>query len=246
MNTATVVDYLVDWLRLQVSQAGKKGLVFGVSGGVDSAVVAVLAQKAFPEECMALLMPCQSNLDDLLHGQLLVEQFNIPYRILELDNAYKLLCTQYESYLKLEGDRGQLLRANIKPRLRMTTLCYSAQARDYLVAGTSNKSEWSVGYCTKYGDNAVDIQPLADFYKSEVYELARYLDIPEVIMDKPPSGGLWFGQTDEGEMGVTYNAIQQYFSGQGGDPESISRIEKMVQVSEHKRHLPPVAIIPRD
>lgn len=246
MNTATVANYLVDWLRQQAGQAGKSGLVFGVSGGVDSAVVAVLAKKAFPEHCMGLLMPCQSSLDDLLHGQLLVEAFNIPYRILELDNAYKLLCTQYESYLKLDGHQGQLLRANIKPRLRMITLYYSAQARNYLVTGTSNKSEWSVGYYTKYGDNAVDIQPLADLYKSEVYELAAYLGVPEVIINKAPSGGLWTGQTDEGEMGVTYDQIQQVLAGQGGEPETIARIEKMVQVSEHKRHLPPVARVPRD
>jgi NAD+ synthase len=189
MKAEAVVEHLVNWLREKVRSAGASGVVFGVSGGVDSAVVAAIAKRAFPDNCMALLMPCESNLNDLIHGQAFVEEFNIPHRIVDLDNSFSLLSTQLGSYIKHEGLKGKLLRANIKPRLRMLTLYYSAQARNYLVLGTSNKSEIMVGYATKYGDTAVDLQIIGDLVKKEVYELARYLQIQAAIINKAPSGG---------------------------------------------------------
>lgn len=245
MNTEGVVEHLVNWLREQVKEAGASGVVFGVSGGVDSAVVAAIAKRAFPDDCMALLMPCESNYEDLLHGQVLVEEFDIPYRIVDLDNAFNLLSAQLGSYIKPEGSPGKLLRANIKPRLRMLTLYYSAQARNYLVLGTSNKSEIMVGYATKYGDNGVDLQLIGDLVKKEIYELAGYLQIPALIIDKAPSGGLWEGQTDESEMGITYQQLDEYITTGQGEPDIIKQIENMMQKSEHKRNLIPVARIPR-
>ncbi|QGT99920.1 NAD synthetase [Candidatus Syntrophocurvum alkaliphilum] len=246
MNAEHVVNYLVNWLREKVKDAGASGVVLGLSGGIDSAVVAAIAKKAFPDDSIALLLPCESHVSDLMHAQLLAEEINMRYRIVELDNAYKLLLTQYESYIKLDGEKGRLLRGNIKPRLRMTTLYYSAQARNYLVLGASNKVELMVGYSTKYGDNAVDIQLIGDFLKREVYELAYYLNIPQVIIDKPPSGGLWKGQTDEGEMGVSYEELDRYIEYGTGSPEVIEKIEKMITSSEHKRRQPLIAKIPRD
>lgn len=246
MKPEAVIQHLVYWLRRKVGEAGAAGVVFGMSGGVDSAVVAVIAKKAFPNNCLALFLPCKSDINDRIHSQQLAEEFDIPYRVVELDNAYNLLLTQFESYLKLEGHRGRLLRANIKPRLRMLTLYYSAQARNYLVLGTSNKSELTVGYFTKYGDNAVDLQPLGDLLKREVYELARYLQIPDAIIKKPPSGGLWLGQTDEEEMGVTYEQLDNYIACKEGDPGIITKIEKMISASEHKRQMPPIAIVPSE
>lgn len=109
---------------------------------------------------MALILPCESQVTDRLDSQMFLEEFNIPYRIVELDNVYKLLLTHLQSYIKMEGSRGRLLRANIKPRLRMIALYYSAQGRNYLVLGTSNKSELNVGYSTKHGDAGVDLQLL--------------------------------------------------------------------------------------
>lgn len=244
MDAKAVTDYLVSWLRTQVQKAGAKGVVLGISGGIDSAVAAVIAHKAFGENCMGLIMPCDSSMEDRIHAQLLADTFNIAYRIVELTDAYKLLYTYFESYLKIEGEKGRLLRANIKPRLRMITLYYSAQARDYLVVGTSNKSEINIGYATKYGDNAVDLQLLGDLLKREVYELAYYLGIPEVIINKPPSAGLWQGQTDEGEMGITYAELDNYLATGEGRPEVIARIEDMHRKSEHKRNTPPIACIP--
>ena len=246
MKPEAVVDYLVNWLREQVAQAGAEGVVLGVSGGLDSAVAAAIAQKAFPNNCMAVILPCESQVTDRLDSQMFLEEFNIPYRIVELDNVYKLLLTHLQSYIKMEGSRGRLLRANIKPRLRMIALYYSAQGRNYLVLGTSNKSELNVGYSTKHGDAGVDLQLLGDLLKTEVYELARYLNIPDYIINKPPSGGLWEGQTDEEEMGITYEELDHYLATGEGEPQLVEKIEKMKLVSEHKRRMPPIPVIPRD
>lgn len=240
-----VVDFLVNWLREKVSQAGAEGVVFGVSGGVDSAVVAAIAKRAFPDNCMALILPCESQVTDRMDSQLLLEEFGIPYRVVELDNAYNLLLTLFEAYIKVPGSRGRLLRANIKPRLRMISLYYSAQARNYLVLGTSNKSEINVGYATKYGDTGVDLQILGDLLKSEVYELARYLKVPDIIISKAPSGGLWEGQTDEEEMGFSYPDLDNYLTTGEGDPQVVEQIQKMMAASSHKRQMPPIAEIPR-
>lgn len=244
MNADAVAQYLVAWLREEVAKAGKEGVVLGISGGIDSAVAAVLAKRAFDNNCMGLLMPCESSIEDLLHGQLLAETFAIPYRIAELDNAYSLLCTQFESYIRLDGNAGKLLKANIKPRLRMIGLYYSAQAHNYLVLGTSNRSEIYLGYATKHGDNAVDLQVLGGMLKKEVYELAHYLQIPEVIIAKPPSAGLWSGQTDEKEMGFGYAELDRYLETGQGDPQIIARINHLHQISEHKRRLQPIAEVP--
>ncbi len=245
MNAEAKVNYLVDWLRQKVSEAGLSGVVIGLSGGVDSAVAAVIANQAFPDNCMALILPCESQVSDLVHGQLLAEEFNIPYRIVDLDNAYNLMVTHFESYIRLEGQQGRLIRANLKPRLRMIALYYSAQARNCMVLGTSNKSEICIGYCTKHGDNAVDLQLLGDLTKKEVYEIARYLKIPQVIIDKPPSGGLWEGQTDEGEMGFTYDELERYLSGERQGIQSFDRIAAMIKSSEHKRKMPEIALMPK-
>jgi NAD+ synthase len=243
MNTEAVIHYLAEWLGERVLAAGASGVVVGLSGGIDSAVSACIAKRAFPNDTMAIMMPCKSDVNDLQHAQLLAEANKICYRIVDLGGAYDSLLDIYEK--TMESEKQILLRANIKPRLRMTTLYYFAQANNYLVLGTSNKSEIAIGYATKYGDNAVDIQIIGDLLKKEVYALADYLEIPEVIINKPPSAGLWKDQTDEQEMGLTYKELDEYLDSNSGSEETITRIKEMICRSEHKRSLPLIARIPQ-
>lgn len=244
MNSEAVSNYLVDWLREQVQKAACRGVVLGISGGIDSAVVAALAKRAFPDNCMGLIMPCESNQQDVIDGRLLGDAINFPYHIIELDEAYKILLQQFEVFVKPDGNAGKLVRANIKPRLRMLSLYYFAQSQNYMVLGTSNKSEITVGYATKYGDSGVDLQVLGDLCKDEVYELARYLEIPEPLIVKAPSAGLWGGQTDEGEMGFTYKELDAYIHTGQGNQQVIDQIASMNRKSAHKRTTPPIAKIP--
>ena len=243
MNTEAVIHYLAEWLEEKVVAAGASGVVVGLSGGIDSAVSACIAKRAFPDDTLAIMMPCKSDVNDLQHAQLLAEANKICYSIVDLGNAYDSLLDIYEK--AMESEKQILLRANIKPRLRMTTLYYFAQANNYLVLGTSNKSEIAIGYATKYGDNAVDIQIIGDLLKKEVYALADYLEIPEVIINKPPSAGLWKDQTDEQEMGLTYQELDEYLESNSGSEVTITRIKEMISRSEHKRSLPLIARIPQ-
>ncbi len=246
MNIAALSNYLVDWLREKIEAAACNGVVLGISGGIDSAVAGALAKRAFPDNCMGLIMPCESHLQDVIDGRLVAAALEIPCQEIELDEVYRLLLNKFQSSIKQEGSAGKLLEANIKPRLRMLSLYYFAQAQNYMVLGTGNKSEIMVGYSTKYGDSGVDLQILGDLRKDQVYELARYLDIPEPIINKAPSAGLWGGQTDEGEMGFTYKALDEYISSGQGDAGVIFQIQSMNRKSAHKRQLPPVAIIPAE
>jgi NAD+ synthase len=244
MNTEAVSNYLVNWLREKVQAAGCQGLILGISGGIDSAVAAALAKRAFPDNCMGLIMPCESSAEDLEDGLLLVERLGMNYHIINLDDAYHALLKELGYVIDLPEAGARLVRANIKPRLRMTALYYVAQVHQYLVIGTSNKSEITVGYSTKYGDSGVDLQILGDLRKEQVYELARYLNIPERLISKAPSAGLWGGQTDEGEMGFTYRELDEYIRTGEGTAELVGRIQTMFNRSAHKRSLPPVAILP--
>lgn len=246
MNCEAVSNYLIDWLKEQVTSAGCQGVVLGISGGIDSAVAAALAKRAYPDQCMGLIMPCESNEQDVIDGRLLADAINIPYQLIDLDEAYHVLLKQFEPSFKLEGKAGKLLKANIKPRLRMLSLYYFSQAQNYLVLGTSNKSEITVGYATKYGDGGVDLQILGDLCKDEVYELAHYLNIPEPLITKAPSAGLWGGQTDEGEMGFTYKELNAYIRTGEGDPKIVAQIQNMNRVNAHKRTTPPIAKIPAE
>lgn len=232
------IEKIVEWIRKQVNNAGKKGLVFGLSGGIDSAVVAALCQKAFPAHILALRMPCESLDSDINDAREMTDKFHIPYDHIDLTTTYRHLL----SILKTENNQySKMAKANIKPRLRMIVLYYFAQHLNYLVVGTGNKSELSIGYFTKHGDGGVDILPLGNSLKSEVREMAAYLGIPENIINKPPSAGLWNHQTDEKEMGFSYAVLDHFLAtGELEDKDLKSKIMKMNQLSSHKRRTPPV------
>lgn len=228
---------LVSWLREQVEKAGCRGVVFGLSGGIDSSVVGVLCKQAFPQACLGVLMPCHSIDEDLDDAQSVARKFGILTVTVTLDEVFDSLLKALPD-LKCETEIKRKAEANLKPRLRMNVLYYIAISLKYLVVGTSNKSELSVGYFTKYGDGGVDIMPLANLLKQDVKELAHYLVIPERIIDKPPSGGLWPGQTDEGEMGVAYRDLDHYLATGRASEQIRRKIDAMVQASVHKRALP--------
>ncbi len=240
MDTTKLCDDIVSWLKEQVFSSGGRGAVFGLSGGIDSAVVGVLCKKAFGEYCTGLIMPCYSPAVDIEHGELLAGSFGIPYKVVYLDEVFDHMLMALEPGSSLKGSEESLAVVNIKPRLRMTVLYYHAAFLHYRVIGTGNKSEIAIGYFTKYGDNAVDLEPLGDLLKEEVRELAVYLEVPPEIIEKKPSAGLWEGQTDEDEMGFTYEELDMFLRGGTVSPEVQEKIEMMQLKSEHKRTMPPV------
>jgi NAD+ synthase len=232
-------DKIVSWLRDYATGAGARGYVLGLSGGIDSACTAVLCQRAMDVNVLGVLMPCNSTAQDAELACLLAETFGIRTVTVALEPAYDTLLGA------LPPGTSTLARANMKPRLRMTALYALAQTHGYLVAGTGNRSELAVGYFTKYGDGGVDVEPLGELYKVQVRQLACELGIPQPIIDRPPSAGLWEGQTDEEELGITYNALDTALAAiESGetkrlDPALLARVQQMAANSVHKRSMPP-------
>jgi NAD+ synthase len=249
-NTATRI---ADWLRAEVTAAGAKGLVLGLSGGVDSAVVVRLCQLAMPDHVLALIMPCHSDPRDESDARLVADRFGVPTVTIDLGAAYDRLAKDLQSALddlpaamtpapaiEPVDIRARVPLANVKPRLRMTALYFFANSLNYLVAGTGNRSELTIGYFTKYGDGGVDVLPIGSLLKAEVRALAEYLDVPRAVIDKAPSAGLWLGQTDEDEMGFTYADLDRYLlrGPDGIAPALALRLERMIRATEHKRRIP--------
>ncbi len=234
-NIDLTIKKLVEWLQEKVNEANAKGVVFGLSGGIDSAVIAGLAKKAFPDNSLGIIMPCHSDPIDEEHAILVAEALKLETAKVDLSNSFDTLLDS----IKVEN-KNKMAISNLKPRLRMTTLYYFAQNNNYLVIGSSNKSEFTVGYFTKHGDSGVDILPLASFVKYEIRELARALEIPSIIIEKPPTAGLWANQTDEKEMGFSYDVLDNYIKTGEGPKEIVEKIERMNDISEHKRVYPPI------
>jgi len=233
-------DDIAAWLRAQLAAAGADGFVLGLSGGVDSAATAALAVHATgPQHILAVIMPCHSQPEDARLAHLMADTFGIPTMTVDLGGAYDTLMAA------LPASEHPLAAANVKPRLRMIALYYLAQSRNYLVLGSGNKTESLVGYSTKYGDGGVDLLPLGNVYKTQVWELARQLGVPPQIVERPPTAGLWPGQTDEGEMGITYAQLDRVLRAiESGDtanvePATLAKVQNMMARSEHKRHMPP-------
>ncbi|OPZ64546.1 MAG: NH(3)-dependent NAD(+) synthetase [Firmicutes bacterium ADurb.Bin506] len=251
MDNATTVKSICDWMTSQVTAAGARGIVFGMSGGIDSAVVAGLATRCGFDVCLGVAMPCHSDPTDLEHASDCARAFGLPMIVCDLSHAYDAQLQMMESVMPdayahlLDPARAHLARANVKPRLRMTVLYYYANELNLLVVGTSNRSELTVGYFTKYGDGGVDITPIAGLVKSEVRELARYLGVPQAIIDKPPTAGLWAGQTDEGEMGMSYEQLDRYILTGEGEPRVVDRVEALARASAHKMSRPAAPVVSR-
>ncbi|HCC36091.1 MAG TPA: NAD(+) synthase [Ruminococcaceae bacterium] len=226
----------VDFIRRMLGDSGADGIVFGNSGGKDCALVGILCRRAC-DKLLAVMMPCGSTRnygEDIAHAKLLADKFSIPYLIMDLAPAQNALTSAISVSQPVTAEAA----ANIAPRLRMTALYTIAGSRNSLVAGTGNKSERSMGYFTKWGDGACDFNPIGDLTVTEVYEFLRFLGTPREIIEKAPSAGLFEGQTDEREMGISYAAIDDYLLTGNVNEKDFSKIERAYKKSEHKRRMP--------
>ncbi|HHW15722.1 MAG TPA: NAD(+) synthase [Firmicutes bacterium] len=254
MDAAKVAAFLVEWLKERGAQAGTEGAVFGLSGGIDSAVVGALCRRAFPERCQGLIMPCHSDPRDREDALLVAQTFDLPVQTVDLGPVFDAHLAALRQALgaalgpgvEVGERRANLAAANLKPRLRMTTLYFFANSLNYLVVGTGNRSELTVGYFTKYGDGGVDLLPLGGLVKSQVRELAEYLGVPRRVIDKPPSAGLWQGQTDEGEMGASYAELDRYILEGVASGALRAKVERMSRAAAHKLALPAIPELPRE
>jgi NAD+ synthase len=245
----TRADTIAHWLRDRATAAGARGFVVGLSGGVDSALVARLCQIATPQRVIGVMLPCYSHPQDEADAKLVAKALSLAVVTVNLGSTFDALTGALQSAVKglpphpdVVDIKQQMPEANIKPRLRMTSLYFIANSLNYLVAGTGNRSEIALGYYTKYGDGGVDLLPIGALVKSEVRAMARELGVPQPVIDKAPSAGLWMGQTDEAEMGFTYDMLEAYLtSGAAAVPKEVAaRIEALKSASEHKRSMPPI------
>lgn len=226
----------VEFIRNLLNESGAKGIIFGNSGGKDSALVSIICKKAC-ENTVGIQMPCFSKRnfgEDLDDALAVAEQFDIETRTVNLTDVREVLLGAIGD----EENMSTMALANIAPRLRMTTLYTIAANENRLVAGTGNRSETYMGYFTKHGDGACDFNPIIDLTVREIYEFLEYLGAPESIIKKAPSGGLFDGQTDEAEMGITYEKIDNFLLYGEADEESLEIINRFHKRSEHKRRMP--------
>ena len=233
MNFLSAEKKIEAFISRSAKKAGAKGIVLGLSGGIDSSVVATLAARALgPENVLGIMMPSSVNQpQDIEDAKLVATKLGIKTKTISIQP----MLDAFSSQLKPE----KRAVANLMARIRMCVLYYHANTRNYLVAGTGNKSEISIGYFTKCGDGGCDILPIGELYKTQVRQLAKSMGIPKVIIDKVPTAGLWPGQTDEGEIGMTYEELDKALMGRRKD----SRVTKMVASSQHKREPPEVCKI---
>jgi len=241
VTTANVAEYatkIAAWIKNIVEHNARKGVVLGMSGGIDCSVVARLCQLAGVPTSL-VIMPYGDDMQKSQHLQdamELIEKFDFNYHIYDIQPAVDALKTVNSQFLAGASTQNkELSLANIRPRVRMTYLYQLAQLGSLFVAGTGNLAERTIGYFTKWGDGACDFNPLAMLSKQEVYTLARYLEVPNCIIDKKPSAGLWEGQTDEAEIGMTYAQIDAFLlQGTSGDTDIDAQIQKRQAFSQHK------------
>ena len=228
----------VAFIRERLRESGARGIVYGNSGGKDSALVGILCKLAC-DNTVGVTLPCESKRnfgEDMADGLAVAEQFRIETRNVDITPVKQTLVAAVEPVTEL----NQAALTNMNPRLRMITLYSIGAAENRLVAGTGNRSERYMGYFTKWGDGACDFNPIGDLTVAEVYDFLRYLNAPENIIKKAPSAGLFEGQTDEQEMGVSYAAIDTVVLGGEVSEKEKAIIDRYHSRSEHKRKMPPI------
>ena len=253
LNLKEVHSELVEFLRESFKKAGFSKAVLGLSGGIDSALVAYLLRDALGKEnVLAIMMPYKSsNPDSLNHAKLVVEDLKINAKTIEITNMI-------DAYFKNEKDASSLRMGNKMARERMSILFDYSSKENALVVGTSNKTEIYLGYSTQFGDSACALNPIGDLYKTNIWDLSRYLKIPNELIEKKPSADLWEGQTDEQEMGLTYKEADQVLYrmleenkkveevlAEGFNKDLVDNIVRRMNRSEYKRRMPLIAKIKR-
>ncbi|WP_339022421.1 NAD(+) synthase [Spiroplasma endosymbiont of Crioceris asparagi] len=231
-NLEKYLDYLVEWIKEEVHKAKADGVIVGISGGIDSAVVSLLAKKAFPNNYLTVWMPCNSSQMDYDCVEELINNNQLVNVTVDLGTTYKELEL---NLIKTKVNLDKLALANSRARLRMTTLYALGQSKKYLVLGTDNLDEWHIGYFTKFGDGGVDLLPISGLLKREVKKAGEILGVPKSIIERKPTAGLWENQTDESEIGFSYDVIDDYLDNKEVVKEAKIRIEQLHNVSEHKR-----------
>ena len=253
LNLKDVHNELVKFLRENFKKAGFSKAVLGLSGGIDSALVAYLLRDALGKEnVLAIMMPYKSsNPDSLNHAKLVVEDLKINAKTIEITDMI-------DAYFKNEKDASSLRMGNKMARERMSILFDYSSKENALVVGTSNKTEIYLGYSTQFGDSACALNPIGDLYKTNIWDLSRYLKIPNELIEKKPSADLWEGQTDEQEMGLTYKEADQVLYrmleenktveevlAEGFNKDLVDNIVRRINRSEYKRRMPLIAKIKR-
>lgn len=254
INTGLARRILTGFIRDEVAKSGMKRCVVGLSGGIDSALSAYLSAEALgPEQVLAVRMPYRTSSEDSLSdAQAVIDALGLPSLTVPISGMADALIDQFP-------EMSSLRKGNIMARLRMVTLYDQSVAWGGLVMGTSNKTEFLLGYSTIYGDSGVALHPIADLYKTQVRQLARDLGVPRSILEKAPSADLWVGQTDEAELGFTYEAADQVLyllvderytvaeaaEESGFTADFVARIWERVKANHYKRTMPNVAKISR-
>ena len=240
---------LTEFIQSEVKKAGFKKVIIGLSGGIDSAVSLVLAVKALAKEnVFVVILPYgKENKKDLEDALLMIKHLKIPFQNLIQINIQSMV----DSFLITAKDADQIRKGNIIARVRMILLYDLAKKHQALVCGTENKSEHVLGYYTRFGDEASDLEPIRGYYKTQIRQLAEFLNIPEKIIYKPPSAGLWQGQTDEKELGFSYQEadpiLALYFDKKyswdkiiqaGFEKKLLEKIKAWIEKNEFKKRVP--------
>lgn len=244
-------EILVNFLREEVNKVGFKKVILGLSGGIDSALVAFLAAKAFgPENVYTVMMPYKtSSKESLEHAELVVKKTGINTKKVEIT-------PMVDAYFAMNEDMTSLRKGNVMARTRMCVLFDNSAKEGALVLGTSNKTEILLGYSTQFGDSASAINPIGDLYKAQIWALSEYMGVPEEIVKKKPSADLWEGQTDEQELGFSYqmaDEILYYLIEErlkpeevislGYDKKVVETVVRKIKMNQYKRKLPVIANI---